>query len=107
MSDTPTPPPPVDTYDDGPEGVDPIQSIALQEEVENSFLDYVMSVIMWRALSDVRDGIKPVPGRIIWDMETQGFRPDRNHVKCARVSGDTMARYHQHYDKQSTMHSRI
>ena len=60
--------------------------------MENSFLDYAMSVIMSRALPDVRDGLKPVHRRIIWDMEEQGFRPDRPFVKCARVTGDTMAR---------------
>ncbi len=98
MSDTPTPPPPVDADDDGPDGADPIQPIALQEEMENSFLDYAMSVIMSRALPDVRDGLKPVHRRIIWDMETQGFRPDRPFVKCARVTGDTMARFHPHGD---------
>ena len=66
--------------------------------MENSFLDYAMSVIMSRALPDVRDGLKPVHRRIIWDMEQQGFRPDRPFVKCARVTGDTMARYHPHGD---------
>ena len=70
----------------------------LQDEMENSFLDYAMSVIMSRALPDVRDGLKPVHRRIIWDMEDQGFRPDRPFVKCARVSGDTMARFHPHGD---------
>src|SRR3954471_24416648 len=94
MSDTPIPP--VDT--DGPEPRDPILPIPLQEEMENSFLDHAMSVIMARALPDVRDGLKPVHRRIIWDMEQQGFRPDRPYVKCARVSGDTMARYHPHGD---------
>jgi DNA gyrase subunit A len=94
MSDTPIPP--IDT--DGPEPRDPIMPIPLQEEMENSFLDYAMSVIMARALPDVRDGLKPVHRRIIWDMEQQGFRPDRNFVKCARVSGDTMARFHPHGD---------
>ena len=84
MSDTPIPP------------IDPISPIPLQEEMENSFLDYAMSVIMSRALPDVRDGLKPVHRRIIWDMEQQGFRPDRPFVKCARVTGDTMARYHPH-----------
>ena len=99
MSDTPTPPPPTDTGDgDGPEGDGPIQPISLQDEMENSFLDYAMSVIMSRALPDVRDGLKPVHRRIIWDMETQGFRPDRPFVKCARVTGDTMARFHPHGD---------
>jgi len=98
MSDTPSPPPPPDVDDDGPDGDDPIQPIALQEEMENSFLDYAMSVIMSRALPDVRDGLKPVHRRIIWDMETQGFRPDRPFVKCARVTGDTMARFHPHGD---------
>ena len=55
-----------------------------------------MSVIVSRALPDVRDGLKPVHRRILWDMETQGFRPDRPFVKCARVTGDTMAKYHPH-----------
>ena len=76
--------------------LEPIQPIELQDEMENSFLDYAMSVIMSRALPDVRDGLKPVHRRIIWDMEDQGFRPDRNFVKCARVTGDTMARFHPH-----------
>ncbi len=99
MSDT-TPPidPPITDDGDGPEGDGPIQPISLQDEMENSFLDYAMSVIMSRALPDVRDGLKPVHRRIIWDMETQGFRPDRPFVKCARVSGDTMARFHPHGD---------
>src|SRR5215213_8874867 len=78
--------------------LEPIQPIQLQDEMENSFLDYAMSVIMARALPDVRDGLKPVHRRIIWDMEEQGFRPDRPFVKCARVSGDTMARFHPHGD---------
>src|SRR5262245_37841881 len=84
MSDTPTPP------------IDPISPIPLQEEMENSFLDYAMSVIMARALPDVRDGLKPVHRRIIWDMEQQGFRPDRPFVKCARVTGHTMGSFHPH-----------
>ncbi|MGA1073837.1 MAG: DNA gyrase subunit A [Ilumatobacteraceae bacterium] len=95
MSDTPNPP---TDGTDGPDDPGPIQPIALQEEMENSFLDYAMSVIMSRALPDVRDGLKPVHRRIIWDMETQGFRPDRPFVKCARVAGDTMARFHPHGD---------
>ena len=74
-------------------GIEPIQ---LQDEMERSFLDYAMSVIMSRALPDVRDGLKPVHRRIIWDMDQQGFRPNRAHVKCARVTGDTMSRYHPH-----------
>ena len=66
--------------------------------MERSFLDYAISTIMSRALPDVRDGLKPVHRRIIWDMDQQGFRPDRPYVKCARVTGDTMARYHPHGD---------
>ncbi len=86
-----------DTTDDTtPDGS--IQPIALNDEMESSFLEYAMSVIMSRALPDVRDGLKPVHRRIIWDMEEQGFRPDRGHVKCARVAGDTMARFHPHGD---------
>jgi len=84
--------------DDTTPPVDPIQPISLHDEMESSFLEYAMSVIMSRALPDVRDGLKPVHRRIIWDMEEQGFRPDRGHVKCARVSGDTMARFHPHGD---------
>ncbi len=73
-----------------------IEPIEIQEEMERSFLDYAMSVIVARALPDVRDGLKPVHRRILWDMETQGFRPDRPFVKCARVTGDTMAKFHPH-----------
>jgi DNA gyrase subunit A len=89
MSDVPPPEP-----DEQPS----VQPVQLQDEMERSFLDYAMSVIMARALPDVRDGLKPVHRRIIWDMEQQGFRPDRPFVKCARVTGDTMARYHPHGD---------
>ncbi|MEY2753734.1 MAG: gyrase subunit [Actinomycetota bacterium] len=89
MSDTPNTPP-----NDGPG--DDIQPIQLQDEMERSFIDYAMSVIMSRALPDVRDGLKPVHRRIIWDMDQQGFRPNRAHVKSARVTGDTMAKYHPH-----------
>jgi DNA gyrase subunit A len=85
-----------DTNDTPPN--EPVQPISLSDEMESSFLEYAMSVIMSRALPDVRDGLKPVHRRIIWDMEDQGFRPDRPHVKCARVTGDTMARFHPHGD---------
>ena len=91
MSDVPPPPP-------EPDELPSVQPVQLQDEMERSFLDYAMSVIMSRALPDVRDGLKPVHRRIIWDMEQQGFRPDRPFVKCARVTGDTMARYHPHGD---------
>src|SRR5690242_14327286 len=77
MTDTPT-----TTPDDNGPG-DDIQPIQLQDEMERSFIDYAMSVIMSRALPDVRDGLKPVHRRIIWDMDQQGFRPNRAHVKSA------------------------
>ncbi|MFM2113956.1 MAG: gyrase subunit [Actinomycetota bacterium] len=77
---------------------DSVQPVQLKEEMERSFLDYAIYTIMSRALPDVRDGLKPVHRRIIWDMDQQGFRPDRPYVKCARVTGDTMARYHPHGD---------
>src|SRR5919202_17875 len=73
-----------------------IEPIELQEEMEQSFLVYALSVITARALPDVRDGLKPVHRRILWDMFEQGFRPDRPHVKCARVTGHVMANYHPH-----------
>ena len=96
MSDTPNTPTGPD--DDSEDTSLSVQPISLQDEMERSFLDYAMSVIMARALPDVRDGLKPVHRRIIWDMEEQGFRPDRPFVKSARVSGDTMAKYHPHGD---------
>ena len=73
-----------------------IEPIELQEEMEQSFLVYALSTITARALPDVRDGLKPVHRRILWDMFEQGFRPDRPHVKCARVTGHVMANYHPH-----------
>ena len=73
-----------------------VEPIELQEEMEQSFLVYALSVITSRALPDVRDGLKPVHRRLLWAMDTQGFRPDRPHVKCARVTGDVMAKYHPH-----------
>jgi DNA gyrase subunit A len=90
--------PPIDTdapLADEPEGVSVIE---IQEEMEHSFLDYAMSVIVSRALPDARDGLKPVHRRILWSMYDQGFRPDRSTVKCARVVGDVMARFHPHGD---------
>lgn len=77
---------------------DSVQPVQLKTEMERSFLDYAINTIVARALPDVRDGLKPVHRRIIWDMDQQGFRPDRPYVKCARVTGDTMARYHPHGD---------
>ncbi len=73
-----------------------VEPIELQEEMEQSFLVYALSVITARALPDVRDGLKPVHRRILWSMFDQGFRPDRPWVKCARVTGDVMAKYHPH-----------
>jgi len=75
-----------------------VEPIEIQTEMEQSFLDYAMSVIVSRALPDVRDGLKPVHRRIIWSMFDGGFRPDRSHVKCARVVGDVMGKYHPHGD---------
>jgi DNA gyrase subunit A len=76
----------------------PITVRTLAEEVESSFLDYSMSVIVARALPDVRDGLKPVQRRILWAMHDGGLRPDRPFVKCARVVGDVMGRFHPHGD---------
>jgi DNA gyrase subunit A len=70
----------------------------LAEEVEAAFLEYSMSVIVSRALPDVRDGLKPVQRRILWAMWDSNLRPDRPFVKCARVVGDVMANYHPHGD---------
>src|SRR5919108_473761 len=73
--------------------VDPIE---IQEEMERSFLDYAMSVITSRALPDARDGLKPVHRRILWGMDELGARPGRSWMKCARVTGDVMGKFHPH-----------
>ncbi|MGH2654122.1 MAG: DNA gyrase subunit A [Actinomycetota bacterium] len=73
-----------------------IDSIDIEEEIRTSFLDYAMSVIVSRALPDVRDGLKPVHRRILWGMLEQGIRPDRPTKKSARVVGDVMGKYHPH-----------
>jgi len=76
-----------------------IQPIAIQEEMEQSFLDYAMSVIVSRALPDARDGLKPVHRRILWGMYDLAARPDRPTIKCARVVGEVMGKYHPHGDQ--------
>ena len=75
-----------------------IEPIEIQEEMERSFLEYSMSVIVSRALPDVRDGLKPVHRRILYSMYDNGLRPDRPHTKCAKVVGDVMGSYHPHGD---------
>ncbi|WTD59880.1 DNA topoisomerase IV [Micromonospora sp. NBC_01638] len=70
----------------------------LVTEVSDSYLEYAFSVIHSRALPDARDGLKPVHRRILWSMYEQGYRPDRGHVKSARIVGDTMGKYHPHGD---------
>jgi DNA gyrase subunit A len=75
-----------------------IEPIEIEEEMERSFLDYSMSVIVSRALPDVRDGLKPVHRRILWGMYDIGARPDRPFMKCARVTGEVMGKYHPHGD---------
>src|ERR1700678_4669389 len=85
-----------------PNGDDPVsgsvEPIEIQEEMERSFLEYSMSVIVARALPDVRDGLKPVHRRILYSMFDRGLRPDRPHNKCAKVVGDVMGTYHPHGD---------
>src|ERR671914_1982211 len=73
-----------------------IEPIDIEEEIRTSFLDYAMSVIVARALPDVRDGLKPVHRRILWGMLEGGLRPDRPTKKSARVVGDVMGKYHPH-----------
>jgi DNA gyrase subunit A len=73
-----------------------IEPIDIEEEIRSSFLDYAMSVIVARALPDVRDGLKPVHRRILWGMLEAGLRPDRPTKKSARVVGDVMGKYHPH-----------
>ncbi|MGP8001186.1 MAG: DNA gyrase subunit A, partial [Streptosporangiaceae bacterium] len=66
--------------------------------MQRSYIDYAMSVIVGRALPDVRDGLKPVHVRILWAMYDGGYRPDRGYFKCSRVVGDVMGQYHPHGD---------
>ncbi len=75
-----------------------IDQVDLQLEMQRSYLDYAMSVIVGRALPDVRDGLKPVHRRVLYAMYDGGYRPDRQFSKCSRVVGDVMGKYHPHGD---------
>ncbi len=86
----------IDDTDPGPHGR--IEPVDLQTEMQRSYLDYSMSVIVSRALPDVRDGLKPVHRRVLYAMYDGGYRPDRNFSKSARVVGDVMGNYHPHGD---------
>ena len=86
------PPPPPPDFEEN------IVDIDVAEEMRGSYLEYAYSVIYQRALPDARDGLKPVQRRILYQMNEMGLRPDRGHVKCARVVGDVMGRLHPHGD---------
>ena len=88
---TTTTPPPEDFEEN-------IVDIDVAEEMRGSYLEYAYSVIYQRALPDARDGLKPVQRRILYQMNEMGLRPDRGHVKCARVVGEVMGRLHPHGD---------
>ncbi|TDB76740.1 DNA gyrase subunit A [Actinomadura sp. KC216] len=75
-----------------------IEPVDIQVEMQKSYLDYAMSVIVARALPEVRDGLKPVHRRVLYAMYDGGYRPDRGYFKCARVVGDVMGNYHPHGD---------
>ncbi|GAA3569524.1 DNA gyrase subunit A [Kribbella ginsengisoli] len=79
-------------------GHDRIEPLDLQTEMQQSYLDYAMAVIVGRALPEVRDGLKPVHRRILYAMYDGGYRPDRGFSKCSRVVGDVMGQYHPHGD---------
>src|ERR1700760_1994347 len=70
----------------------------LEQEMRTSYLDYAMSVIVGRALPDVRDGLKPVHRRVLYGMNEMGLQPNRRYVKCAKVTGEVMGNYHPHGD---------
>jgi DNA gyrase subunit A len=94
---------PIDLPGDAPgggagDGGTRIRDVDLQTEMERSYLDYAMSVIVGRALPDVRDGLKPVHRRVLYAMYDGGYRPDRGYSKCSRVVGDVMGQYHPHGD---------
>ncbi|MBT1190597.1 DNA gyrase subunit A [Rhodococcoides kroppenstedtii] len=93
MTDTTLPP----TGGDGPTS-DRIEPVDIQQEMQNSYIDYAMSVIVGRALPEVRDGLKPVHRRVLYAMFDNGYRPDRGYVKSARPVAETMGNYHPHGD---------
>jgi DNA gyrase subunit A len=82
-----------------PDNESRIEPIALHQEMQRSYLEYAMSVIVGRALPDVRDGLKPVQRRILYAMHELGLTPDRPYRKCARVVGDVLGKYHPHGDQ--------
>src|SRR4051812_46553024 len=93
MTDTTLPP----GGDDGAI-TDRIEPVDIQQEMQRSYIDYAMSVIVGRALPEVRDGLKPVHRRVLYAMFDSGFRPDRGHAKSARSVAETMGNYHPHGD---------
>ena len=90
MTDTTLPP--------GDAAGDRIEPVDIQQEMQRSYIDYAMSVIVGRALPEVRDGLKPVHRRVLYAMFDSGFRPDRGHAKSARSVAETMGNYHPHGD---------
>ena len=87
-----------DTVLEGDVLIDRVEQVDLQTEMQRSYLDYAMAVIVGRALPDVRDGLKPVHRRVLYAMFDGGYRPDRSFNKCARVVGEVMGQYHPHGD---------
>ncbi|HLB93349.1 MAG TPA: DNA gyrase subunit A, partial [Terriglobales bacterium] len=90
-----TPPPGGDGQPTGPGALN-IQPVNIEEEMKRSYLDYSLSVIIGRALPDVRDGLKPVHRRILYTMQQMGLAPGRATRKCARIVGEVMGKYHPH-----------
>ncbi|WP_238992516.1 DNA gyrase subunit A [Jiangella ureilytica] len=88
----------ITTAGDAPGPGGRIEPVDLQVEMQRSYLDYAMAVIVGRALPDVRDGLKPVHRRVLYAMYDGGFRPDRGFYKCSRVVGEVMSNYHPHGD---------
>jgi DNA gyrase subunit A len=88
----------IDDPKPGDQGPSDIRPVSIADEMKRSYLDYAMSVIVARALPDVRDGLKPVHRRILYSMHEQGHTPDKKYVKSARVVGDVMGKYHPHGD---------
>src|SRR5438445_4412089 len=73
--------------------------VNIEDEMRSSYLDYAMSVIVGRALPDVRDGLKPVHRRVLYEMQASGLQPNRSYSKCARVVGEVMGKFHPHGDQ--------
>lgn len=87
-----------------PNVFDKVQDVDLKKTMENSYIDYAMSVIVSRAIPDIRDGLKPVQRRVLYSLQTLGVTPDKKTKKCATIVGECMGKFHPHVIHLFTEH---